>query len=306
MWFLNLRSESGPSASVNTLDRAHLLNISVPDGRVIPSTGDGMKPIALDAIRPVLTNKRVVFLTHGYNVTLRNGLNALAGVRQFLSLDDSYVVIGVLWPGDSTTMLNYIWEHQDAITAGKVLAAFVDTYCADALEVNFISHSLGGRLGLECLKTVNRRFREVCLTAPAVNADAFAKRYKGVEDRADRIAVLASKADKILMLAYPPGNFTAYFNGNIDSVMAPALGRSGAKPRPANVTNYQIPSTVLWLNKDVDKNFDHMDYYPGQTMRIPPHIQTPDASDKNNARPAQAARTSLVQLMTHILPLWPV
>ncbi|UDF04234.1 alpha/beta hydrolase [Asticcacaulis sp. AND118] len=305
MWFLNLRSESGPSASVPKLAQAHLLKIEVADGKVIATTGGGMKPIPLAALGAQARNRRLVFVTHGYNVTLRNGLNALAGVRQFLNLDDTYLVVGVLWPGESTTMLNYVWEHQDAMQAGRVLAEFIDAYCADALEVNFISHSLGGRLGLECLRTVKRRLREVCLTAPAVNADAFAKRYKGMEVKAERISILASKADKILMLAYPPGNFAATAFGDIDAPLMAALGRIGAKPRPANVANYQIPSTFLWLDKGVDRNFDHMDYYPGQTMRTPPHVQLPLPGDRNNARPAHAARNSLWQLMTHALPGWP-
>ncbi|MFT3996390.1 MAG: alpha/beta hydrolase [Asticcacaulis sp.] len=265
-----------------------------------------MRQIPLEAIRPVIAGRRVVFVTHGFNVSLRNGLNALAGVRQFLALDPSYEVIGVLWPGDSTTVFNYVYEHQDAILAGQVLAKFIEGFCVDAVEINFLSHSLGGRLGLECLKTCGRRFREVCLTAPALNADAFVKRYKGVEGKADRITILASKADKILMLAYPPGNFAATVYGDIDAPLTAALGRVGANPKPANVRNYRIPSTFLWLDKDVDKNFDHMDYYPGQTMKTPPHIHTPDASDRNNARPAHAARASLWQLMTHGEPVWPV
>ncbi|WP_298325745.1 alpha/beta hydrolase [Asticcacaulis sp.] len=307
MWFFDVRGGPNPgTTTVADLNQARLHYVTKRDGEVIKPYASGVQTYAdVSLLAQYVANRRLVFVTHGYNVTMRDGLNALSGVRQFLSLDESYLVIGVLWPGEGGTPLNYITEHHDAIAAGKRLAELVDTYCGAAAEVNFISHSLGGRVGLECLRTVKRRFREVCLTAPAVNADAFAKRYKGVESKADRISILASKADKILMLAYPPGNFAATFTGEIDAPLTAALGRTGAKPRPANVSNYQIPSTFLWLDPAVNRNFDHMDYYPGQTMRTSPAVTLPAPTDRNNARPAQAARNNLWPLMTHALPTWP-
>lgn len=307
MWFFDVRGGPNPgTTTVADLKSARLHYVSKPDGKVIEPFAAGVQTYPDVAVLSAhMANRRLVFVTHGYNVRFRDSFNALAGVRQFLSLDESYLVIGVLWPGESATPINYMWEHKDAMAAGTRLAEFVDTHCGAATEVNFISHSLGARVGLECLKAVKRRFREVCLTAPAVNADAFAKRYKGVEVKAERISVLASRADKVLMLAYPPGNFAATAFGEIDAPLTAALGRTGASPRPVNVANYQIPSTFLWLDPAVDRNFDHMDYYPGQTMKTSPAVASPEPTDRNNARPAQAARHNLWHLMTHALPPWP-
>ncbi len=308
MWFINLRSLPGPCATVAHADDATVIQMDPTRGARISVTGLGPFGHAFDGLAREVADKTVVLVTHGFNVGLKDGLNSLAALAQYMEIEfakagrQDFIIIGVLWPGDFNHIpVNYIWEHHDAIQAGGVLAELLHRHFGRAGAVNFISHSLGARVVLSCLQSLSGlTVGQVCLTAPAVDADVFKKQYATVLAKTKAVRILASRADKVLMLAYPPGDFIAdVFVGDSDSPFVAALGRAGAKPAPSPVFNYQIRSTFLWLSQRADRNFDHGDYFPDKTLAEPvnPHDFEP--------RPEQAVTTHLARVLMGQVPTWP-
>ncbi len=47
-----------------------------------------------------IAGREVVFVTHGFNVSRREGVHALARLERDLNLPSAFVFVGVLWPGD--------------------------------------------------------------------------------------------------------------------------------------------------------------------------------------------------------------
>lgn len=308
MWFINLRSLPGPCATVSHADGATVIRLDPKTGSKISVTGLGPFGHAFEGLAREVADKTVVLVTHGFNVGLKDGLNSLAALAQYLEIEftkagrDEFIIIGVLWPGDFNHIpVNYVWEHHDAVQAGVVLAELLQMHFGRARSLNFISHSLGARVVLSCLQNLSGfSVDQVCLTAPAVDADVFKKQYATVLAKARDLRVMASKTDKVLMLAYPPGDFVAdVFVGDTDSPFVAALGRSGAKPAPAPVRNYQIRSTFLWLDKRADRNFDHGDYFPDVTLAEP--VKPADF----DPRPEQAVTTHLARVLMGNPPSWP-
>ncbi len=326
MLYIDLRTESGPKATtVSGVDAVTLLDVDGIPGQTIPPTGYGAPPLSPSRFADAVQGRNLVLVTHGFNVNFQNGLNCLAGLAEYLALDPSFLVVGVLWPGDyvtTTIPINYIWDHHEAVRSGDVLAGYLERYASGAAGFNFVSHSLGARVVLECLvslKTIH--FNQVCLLAAAVNADAFKQPFLAARKKADRFSILASKADKVLMLAYPLGNGVGLIGDDIAEVASElgvdlgkwkppvsaadtagpmftaAMGRGGANPHPRNlVINGQIPQTFLWLDRGDGVNFKHGDYYPAGTAGNNPKMP----------RPLKAATAYLRPALTGGNPAWPV
>lgn len=210
-----------------------------------------------------IAGREVVFVTHGFNVSFQDGVRALVRLERALALPQSFVFIGVLWPGDFwVPVVNYPSEAEDAVRCGAALAAFANEYLSDATEFSFVSHSLGGRLILEAVKRLSRRAREVCLLAAAVDDDCLSTRqYEAARANAQRISVLASRGDRVLASAYPLGDFFSDLFYDDDSPRRKALGYHGPHPRPPSVVHAQIPGS----------EYGHGSYLPGSD-RVDPGV----------------------------------
>jgi len=213
-------------------------------------------PVDDDAVRIDVSGKNVVLAIHGFNVPRPHGVPSLGLLEQELALPPDYRFFGVLWPGDFwLPVVDYPWEAAHAVTSGQKLAKYIDDHFAAAASINFISHSLGGRVLLEAVQDMARGATQVCVTAGAVDNDCFVRQYVRSEVNAQRTAVLSSLQDKVLQLAYPPGDFISdVFLGDNDSPWRAALGRSGP-PTPvlAPLVEQPIPPT---------DNYDHGNYFP--------------------------------------------
>src|SRR5262249_47701057 len=119
-------------------------------------------------------------------------------------------------------------------------------YCrgplAAARSLSFLSHSLGARLVLEAVSKLDS-VRSVCLTAAAINADCLVDEYSKVIGKAEMVAILASRKDRVLQLAFPVGDPIADVLHDDHPFFQTALGRNGpALPAPAPVARpWQIP-----------------------------------------------------------------
>lgn len=199
-----------------------------------------------------VAGRHVLLAVHGFNVSYQSGLRSLAKLNQALNLGDGVVVIGVLWPGDYwLPVVNYPAEARDAVLCGKLLAGFVNRAFKSAADISLVSHSLGGRLVLETLLHLDRKADLVCLTAGAVDDDVFVRQYAKVQDRAQRIGVLASSRDWVLRLAYRAGDFASDVLYDDDNPFGAALGLRGS--RPARVMDRRIPR---------NQKYGHGDYFP--------------------------------------------
>ena len=230
----------------------------------------GMRSLPWPEVAERLSGRNLLFAAHGFNVTYVSGLRWAARLEDALrQAGTDALVIGVLWPGDFwLPVINYPAEAEDAVRAGRRLATFVDHWCKGATSVSLVSHSLGARLVLEAIVRMQRKPRDVCLTAAAVDADCLSKQYREASGRAGRISVLASKSDKALSLAYPLGDFVSDILYDDDSPFRGALGREGPRPRltPPPVEHAQIPPADA---------FDHGDYFEGGAF---PRPQAPPAA----------------------------
>jgi pimeloyl-ACP methyl ester carboxylesterase len=218
-------------------------------------------PVGLSPER--IAGREVVFVTHGFNVSFQDGVRALVRLERALALPQSFVVIGVLWPGDFwVPVINYPAEAEDAVRCGAALAAFANEHLGEATEMSFVSHSLGGRLVLEAVKRLARRAREVCLMAAAVDDNCLSTRqYQAALANAQRISVLASRGDRVLSAAYPLGDFFSDLFYDDDSLARKALGYHGPHPRPAVVLHAQIRG----------RDYGHGDYLPASARVDPQH-----------------------------------
>lgn len=248
--FLSFRSASRAGG---LLTEPQVLESSMLDERV------SWRPLtALPAERFV--GREIVFVTHGFNVNLERGVRSLTRLEQALSLPPGFVVIGVLWPGDWwIPVINYPAEAGDAVRCGRYLSTFCNDALVHAAAFSFVSHSLGARVVLECVKRLKRKAREVCVMAAAADDDCLtSKQYDRVRGNAQRVSVLASKGDRVLRIAYPLGDFFSDVFYDDDRATRAALGYHGPRPLPPEaVVHSQIPGRV----------YRHDDYLPSDDLR---------------------------------------
>ncbi len=262
-YILSFRSSPDKGASVEDARGYQTIDINSPPG---------VKPFDVARMGALSAGLHVLFSVHGFNVPFRRGY--VSATRQELDLRkkdapfqlgaDS-MFVGVLWPGDWwVPIVNYSFEAEDALLSGKYLAHTINTHFKNAASISLASHSLGSRVILNAATHLNRRVRELVLTAAAADNDCLARQHAAAHANAERVCVLSSKRDKTLRWAYPVGDAVSDILGDGDSVFGGALGYRG--PRPAVMDrmsafaiagkprNGKRPSKI--------SDYDHTDYYP--------------------------------------------
>jgi hypothetical protein len=217
-------------------------------------------PVALGwlevgAIRGLVAGRDLLLGVHGFNVTMDYGTRMMARLEPRLGLTPSDVFFGVLWPGDCWLPgVDYPFEGDFAIDSGNRLATFCNIWFAGARSISFLSHSLGARVVLQALSGLQNPARSVCLTAAAVNQRALAEEYAFAAGNAAAISMLASRQDRVLRFAYPPGDAISDALHHDHPYFEPALGYDGPPPPPPRVSPpWQIPDS---------EDYDHGDYHP--------------------------------------------
>ena len=257
--------------------RSRTIAGSVVDARVMDGDGTAMPP-ALRLIPEVevpgrFAGRSILFAVHGFNVPQQPGACALGNLEAYLTqsgvLRPSNLFVGVLWPGDYwIPAINYPFEGNDAIACGQRLAAFCNRWLDAAPAISFISHSLGARLVLEAVANMRQRAHLVCLAAAAINRDCLGAQYAVAAENADSIAVLASRQDLVLRLAYPVGDMISDILNPDHAMFRGALGRNGpALPAPPHARlPWQIPDQDSPAHRG---NFGHGDYLPPGSQALP-------------------------------------
>ena len=207
-----------------------------------------------------IRGRRLMIFCHGFNVSLQGGVRSAVAMQAHLQPAADELYLAVLWPGDfRVPVVNYPFEYEDAVRAGRLLARFIDRRCGEAAAVSLGAHSLGGRVVLEALAAASRRVAEMCVAAPAVDADCLTQRFAPSLAHVGRLTVLSSESDRVLRWAYPLGDFFSDIFGDTDSPFRGALGLSGPRPRAGPPVHAQaIPKA---------DRYDHGDYVPGKATQ---------------------------------------
>ncbi|MCC7196342.1 MAG: alpha/beta hydrolase [Gemmatimonadaceae bacterium] len=227
----------------------------VVPGQVAFPTGISDPSATRDALS---VQQHITFLIHGFNVNRASGRAALHAFAAELSrtpplLPPGAALVAVTWPGDSWAgPLGYPLEGNDADDTAAALADFIETWIPPGARFDFITHSMGARVAFETLKRLPRGayvIGEVCAMAPAVDDVSVSEppAYRAQVKDASRVAVLASRADTVLRLAYPIGDLAQAFLFFWKDVSGLALGYHGPRPGrfapvPPNVVSVQIPT----------------------------------------------------------------
>ena len=229
----------------------------------------------------------VTFLIHGFNVNRPNGQATLERLARSLPSASGGALVAVLWPGDSwANFASYPLEGNDADDTAAELARFIDRVLQPGTPLSFVSHSLGARVVMGTIKRVVSRYpvSQVCTMAAAIDDFSLSRPrdYGPVAPQVGRIAVLASRKDKVLRLAYPVGDLVQAFLFFRKDRRGAALGYHGPRPFdthavPPNVFHVQVPEAPVAV--------DHGDYFPGGA--------TPNVQQQRAARFADAVLSGI-------------
>lgn len=240
--------------------RSQAVGGSVVDPRVLEDDGTteaaSFRLIDFALLSTMAAGRNVVFVAHGFNVSMSEGARSLRRLEAHLELPASTLFFGVLWPGDYwLPVVNYPFEGDVAMDCGRRLATFCAEWLSGAQSYAFLSHSLGARVVLEAAQCLSRRVKLLCLAAGAVNRDCLSGEYAGADANSDDIQLLASRSDLVLKLAYPLGDPIADLLHQDHALFTPALGYNGP-PTPA-----LEPITPPWQIADA-ADYGHSDYFP--------------------------------------------
>jgi hypothetical protein len=244
---------------------------------------DGTLPVSESDFADQVRGRDLVLATHGFNVDRDHGIRSLSGWEGLCSLPPNCLFVGVLWPGDSRYLpvLDYPVEGDEAITAGRHLAAFLNDHAAGAASLSFASHSLGARMVLETLAGLNRGVRRLVLMAGAIENNCLQREYSAAAGKAEKIHILASRSDWVLQFAFPLGNPVGQILMHGHPYFRTALGRDGPdQPIPLEQQGgvWQIPDPWKYV---------HSDYLPGNPGGNP---AAPPASQPAQDAPAPASK----------------
>jgi pimeloyl-ACP methyl ester carboxylesterase len=168
-------------------------------------------PGPLGAVDDLVREASVTFLLHGFNVNRQEGRDSLYRLAGRLAPVIGGAIVIVLWPGDHWAgPISYPFEGNDADASAAELVRFIERVVEPSTTLSFVSHSLGARVVMETLKRLGDGYaiRQVCLMAPAIDDSSLAdpEVYASSAESAQRVAVLASRKDSVLQLAYPIGD----------------------------------------------------------------------------------------------------
>jgi hypothetical protein len=230
---------------------------AVVPGRIVAGPGLGTE-------MDLRAETNLTFIIHGYNVNREKGRDSLTRAAQQLTAWHPGSYVGVLWPGDHwSRALSYPFEGRDADDSAAFLVRYIQDVIAHGSRLSFVSHSLGARVLFRTVKQLRPDYSigQVVTMAPAVDDTCVASpgEYMPAVSKAERVAVLASRQDKVLALAYPVGDVLQAFIFFRTDSPGLALGYHG----PRRTRSHAIPATVYHEQIADARQSDHGHYLPG-------------------------------------------
>jgi hypothetical protein len=239
--------------------RANDVGGAVVPGVVVPALGLGNEA-------QLRAESSIAFLVHGFNVNRSDGKDSLLRFAANLPARSETAYVAVLWPGDHwSRAASYSFEGTDADDSARALTRYIGDVIRRGTNLSFVSHSLGGRVVMETVKRLNQahyNIRQVCLLAPAIDDFSLAHEatYLKAVPKAQRVAVLASRGDRVLKYAYPAGDLLQAFAYFWRDTFGLALGYRGPKERDGHA----VPAQVYHLQIPDNRSSDHGHYLPAE------------------------------------------
>jgi hypothetical protein len=229
----------------------------------------------------------LVIATHGFNVSGDAGVQSLGAWEQLCQMAPGALYVAVLWPGDSrfVPVIDYPIEGSVAVASGKLLADFLNHYAGGAGTISFVSHSLGARVLLECVRHLELPVRRAVIMAGAIEDDTLTNEYQDATAKIERVMTLSSESDWVLQYAFPTGNLVRDVLDEDHPYLSKALGRDGPRAMAGlsgRCVAWQIPNG--W-------DYVHGDYLPrgtgGSMFPFPPAmgVPAPNLSPPNQPSP---------------------
>jgi hypothetical protein len=233
-------------------------------GAVVP--GVVVRMPGLGAEHDLRGETRITFLVHGYNVNRQRGRESLLRLAGKLPAVTDTALVGILWPGDHwSRAASYPFEGRDADDSAAALARYIGDVIPRGSQLSFVSHSLGARVVMETVRRLNTAaygVLQVALLAPAVDDFSLAhpSTYLHAVAKTERVAVLASRKDIVLKLAYPAGDLLqAFFFFRTDQAGL-ALGYHG----PRKSKTHAVPAKVYHVQIPDARGVNHGHYFPDE------------------------------------------
>jgi len=153
----------------------------------------------------------VLTWVHGYNNSFDYAARRLGQVSH--DLDRPVVPVLFAWPSHGETwfaLFKYTYDENAAARSSSALADTLDELLASTqgAPVHVVAHSMGSRvlsdaiLDLQYQQRQERRFDEIVLAAPDVDAAVFERRYlRPLSEASHRISVYCAADDRALQLS---------------------------------------------------------------------------------------------------------
>jgi pimeloyl-ACP methyl ester carboxylesterase len=221
---------------------------------------------------------RVLLLVHGYNNSVDAALESFSSFVTSLEQIAGrpslpWSVYGVHWPGDERNPVMSLLSYGAKIGVSRTSAASLFDYLktrhgpqGTPMAINIVAHSLGNRLTLELAEqlralastpdSANVVLERVVLMAAAVPEFRVERggTLRAAVEFARGMCVLHSTGDRVLQLAFPPGQ-----TAGGDGFFPTAVGRYG---HPADAWQQALPMADTSGGRA--KKYGHSSYWPGR------------------------------------------
>jgi esterase/lipase superfamily enzyme/Flp pilus assembly pilin Flp len=148
------------------------------------------------------SKKDAFVFIHGFNVSFEDAARRTAQIAYDLGFEGAPILYS--WPSQGK-LLEYTVDETNAEWTVPHLRTFLETIAASsgAQSIHLIAHSMGGRVMMAALQQLSpsarRRFSEVVLSAPDIDADIFRRLAAQVHDPSSRMTLYASSKDDAII-----------------------------------------------------------------------------------------------------------
>jgi esterase/lipase superfamily enzyme len=147
-----------------------------------------------------------VIFVHGFNNTFTEGLYRIAQLRHDLQVPG--VAVHYSWPS-AAEPLGYVYDRDSMLFARGGLEDLIrDVIAAGATRVTLVSHSMGGFLTMETLRSMALRdgrvapqIRGVVLISPDIDVEVFRMQARDIGDLPQPFLIFGSDRDRVLRLS---------------------------------------------------------------------------------------------------------
>lgn len=144
--------------------------------------------------------KRILLFVHGYNATFQDACRRAGQISYDLAFTGAPVVYS--WPSRGVAT-GYTADEETVQWTAPHLRAFIETLAkSTGASIHVLAHSMGSRAVIQALgepvSLGEGRIRDLIFAAPDIDAGIFEQRLPQLTERAHRVTLYASSADRAL------------------------------------------------------------------------------------------------------------